>query len=449
MIRLVALIGAFMLCAPAAAAPSEADAQIAALNAIDGRYVADPPKGKKVSGLRDTWRWSLDAERTTLRVSLGGHVVVRVPLDMPWRLSTQALSAHPDLHWVWIRTDGKDIARGRYERSTTRFSSWHFEVRSREDAEAAVDALVALQRATTGREPAVRGRPAPAGGGVKPNNPPEPRAKRDAKPVAKRDAKPDAKPEGKPDAKPPTGRRPAYTIAVEQSRGTHDGRFQDISVTVPAGAWVTAFAESGGGMQQVLALVAPDGSLVGGERILDYATGSIRPGFIARARATAGGRYTARVMSKGGKTGPFAFEFRVVRPVGEPDPTGDGCDGLDYIVAHVADGLGHLVDVRKPSLQRVDYVLPELQLSGTTAGGHGWRASHRVRSAAEGAREAASMAKVLTRCLGPSGPAQRRRSDVRRIWRRGEVKVALDAPIEGAKGPQQVWVQVYRGEDPI
>lgn len=432
MIRLVMLVGVFAMCVPAAAA-SEADAQVAALNAIDGRYVADPPKGKKVSGLRDTWRWSLDAEQTTLQVSLGGHVVVRVPLDMPWRLSTQALSAHPDLHWVWIRTDGKDIARGRFERSTTRFSSWHFEVRSREDAEAAVDALVAVQKATTGRTPTVRGRPAPDGAEAQP----KPRAKVAVKAAVK------------PAVKATAGRRPAYAIAVERTQGTHDGSFQDISVTVPRGAWVTAFAESGGGMQQVLALVGPDGGLIGGERILDYATGSMRPGFIARARAAEGGRYTARVMSKGVAKGPFAFEFRVIRPVGEPDPTGDGCDGLDYIIAHVADGLGHLVDVRKPSLQRVDYVLPELQLSGTTAGGHGWRASHRVRSAAEGTREAASMAKVLTRCLGPSGPAQRRRSDVRRIWRRGDVKVALDAPVEGAKGPQQVWVQVYRGEDPM
>lgn len=416
---------------PARATPADPlAAGIAELNRLMARYLSDPPPGVKIRAVHRNRRAALDPSGAWLQLESGHGVDTRIPIAPPWQLTIEPIPRQAGAFRVRLSIEGRRIRFSASARPPLRAVPYTaIDARSRADAERAVHLLGEIRRRALEKS------------GAQPQPDPKPRPQ--PKP------KPDPKP--RPQPKPQPGQDRPYRLQMSVQKGTHDGRSRTLGITIPAGAWLTAFVEGGEGMRQKVDVLGPDGRLARSAWVLDGSTGALRPGYAARLRAARSGRYQVRITPPKGSRGPFTFEGRVVQAVGEPKPETDLCDALDFLVVHVRDGLGHLADVTRPGVRApVDFELPELGARGWTDLGRMWHGEVFVGPPARARRKADAAAAALTRCLGPgSAPEVGRLSSARRRrWVRDGVKLWLqELALRPVRGPAvRVELTVFQGE---
>lgn len=425
--------------ASAQAPPDALDGHVEELNRLMRRsYESESDPKRRQRKVERGEYFSVDAARTRLqfgRRTQPQHL--QIPFDAPWSAHSVPAKTTRRRARARLEVGGERMTAGRPGKPRRTVRAWRFHLASTADAARVAEVLLQVHRAANGR-------------GAAPTPKAAPKAAKGSRPAGQRGSQ-QPPPAERSQAR---GRQPAFKTSVSPLNGTHTGEPIEISVQTTPDSWLTAFAENDGPrkMFQAVYIEAPDGRLVGGKKTMDAATGALRFGHIARTPTGRGGRFTIRIVPLRDSRGPFYFEGRVVHPTRESRPEQDLCDGLDLLMAHIDDGLGHLVetDPTKPGTKPVPLTLPG-GIRGEAAAGHTWVARVFRGSQAEGRRRSKSLGRQLDGCLGAGRSGEVKRAGwadhEQRSWTRGDVHVRLRLYRKSGKGTLEL--AVYKGEGPL
>ncbi len=429
MLRTLALSALLLVVlAPSAHARSRTDnleSHIAELNRVLKRVYEQTDGDARRKQRRVKWGqyFSVDDARTRLQYgSYKTPAYLQIPFDAPWTISVGPSAVPKGRFMARLKVGKARMTSGMAGDRRQARSSYAFVVLTEADARRVADLLRRIQ----------------AGAGD--DGPGDASAARRAPPDHGQSAA--------------AGRVPAFRTAVSPLNGTHTGEPVEITVQATPGSWLTAFAENDGPrkMFQAVYIEAPDGKLTGGKKAIDAATGALRFGHIARTPTGAGGAFTIRIVPLRDSRGPFYFEGRIVHPTRRSRPEQDLCDGLDLLMAHIDDGLGHLVetDPTKPGMRPVPLTLAG-GIQGQAAAGHTWIARVFRGAKRGGQRRLEALGRELDVCLGAGRAGEVKRAGwadhTQRSWVRGDVHVRLRLYRKQREATLEL--AVYKGEGPL